>query len=448
MSFLAQFQQEQNSTPPGNQLLRPGHRNTVARGHGASEEPASASSSAPSGSTALSSGAALTGTSDPFGTSGSQGTSSPDTSAFDTVFSSGTSSIRTSSRRPRSNSDEAFSAATTKCLKHEARELCNIHNLPSDALDHLTKTKHLSSMILALEAELIAHRISDKTSQSALLLHTSAFMTTLTQRCTVLLLSPNIAMYVSIQRQVMSMITKEPSVFDVPADLLSNDMLRNVLGKKVTKALADARGAIKAKLDVSMGDTNHPVLNIQELTDSLLSKTGLKARTVHWMRNAMLRRFRRDFGEVIANGGYILSSPSTDSTVTSSSTQPPALPLCLVPQHDRLSIQITGAEQAVVGSGSTLSKRKRAAQEVKPYREKEYWTYVDDQLRAARQFVFDQHPKDTKLRASLWTVEAANSGDTLEFPSALPPKAGWQFFLETHSVWHHCLAHQCYCGPT
>ncbi len=129
----------------------------------------------------------------------------------------------------------------------------------------------------------------------------------------------------------------------------------------------------------------------------------------------------------------------------------------------------TGAEQAVVGSGSTLSKRKRAAQEVKPYREKEYWTYVDDQLRAARQFVFDQHPKDTKLRASLWTVyvhvfvrflgisltpymnsmmnraladdmllyrsEAANGGDTLEFPSALPPKAGWQFFLETHSVW-------------
>lgn len=124
-------------------------------------------------------------------------------------------------------------------------------------------------MILALEAELIVHRISDKTSQSALLLHTSAFMTTLTQRCTVLLLSPNIAMYVSIQRQVMvrtrrtlnhplthlthlqSMITKEPSVFDVPADLLSNDMLRNVLGKKVTKALADARGAIKAKVSIS-----------------------------------------------------------------------------------------------------------------------------------------------------------------------------------------------------
>ncbi|KAG7089190.1 hypothetical protein E1B28_010892 [Marasmius oreades] len=225
----------------------------------------------------------------------------------------------------------------------------------------------------------------------AALLLDSSFRSYLQTKIIGCLLSPDITKYLGgVSGALMSLIQREPDLFNIPEKLFEHQTLISELQSMVIDGLASARGSIKTKLKESLGRKKkgagtgpQPIYTLC----SSLAPPGMEIKVTHWARVAYLRYCFVKF-QVFAK-----EPPTTNSAATTTETMSSA------PNDTHSDAAATDTDANMDtdtpananASANTNTSAAANADPSKPprsvkafYRKTHFWRFVDDSLSDVR----------------------------------------------------------------
>ncbi|KAL0056990.1 hypothetical protein AAF712_016391 [Marasmius tenuissimus] len=277
----------------------------------------------------------------------------------------------------RGRSPEEDTPRTDKRIKYHTEKVCeSLANLTPEDCKEVVKFSKLQDrerdITLFAELKSIKTSVSQRQESEQELqrqlnvskLSEHGFKNAIAGRVLSCLLSPDITAYVGDKttEAVMSLISNEPALFNLPAGFLETPTCYEGLRSLVIDSLSAQRSNIKTRIAASMGETpkntkkarqgTSPRVPVHELCKTLVSNTsGMEIRGDHWSRVAFL-----------ASPAFIQRQ-------------------CLFNFNAELKKQgKSSAASTQTGTGAGGSSQSST----KTYKATEYWNYVDDQLKAFR----------------------------------------------------------------
>ncbi|KAF8341166.1 hypothetical protein F5887DRAFT_1076593 [Amanita rubescens] len=338
-----------------------------------------------------------------------------------------------------------FSGRSRRVHRKHAETVCKSLGIPSSTLTKFADLPDIPMMLIDIKGHLIENDKRKSSNELIDLLVKESYKTMLTERLTMVLISPNLTAYrVGLGEQVMKMIKRIPDVFKTPAAMFHDPEAQSKLQQLVESILTQRRSAIKSKIAKHM----HSKAPIHELTKNVAPR-NVELSVPHYTRVAFLRACYSEY-----NGSGNNSRPDAENNGAGSNAN----------DNGTNDANDNSANLNANGNGTNNANGNDMNNNAPPVlptdddvdkstrKDSQFWRYVDTELRSLREYARnnDAHlPTEealqrffnvtlmddiVKYRGKVTETEVENTD--IRMPAGnMVEKPAWQDAIENAAVW-------------